>query len=466
MKVKTFLFVVLFPMMLSAQEYNIKSRGYYTLTDNYPNVYWTRGAYTSPDRCDRVLTGEDLTIYAYNKKMDWVFVYNQKKMGIIVGICDEKYEGKKLIKHLKDANVSKVKYEFSDLLAKQAKIRQNIDKYYAHEADLWRIKLIKDSLEARRQAVEDSIKLTKIRYVDSVDFLNDIIPSVSIDSIHYISVGLANSDILYADSVILESVADFECKGKIIGNFDKQIIDRKYPSYTKIYTDSATICYLDSAKNYFNKMESLLVSYAKDSIYLQTLDFPTRQQLEESWAEYEEKEEEEKYDNYMELVEERAPIILCDVNGTVSDENPMQINIGIINYSTKKIKTVDITGQLKNRINEPIRELRTKGYYWKCRLIGPITPVPRTKENFHDFYDVNALLGVDVRNISYHLAQEYNNEFEYGHRFSEEIPYYWSLNRNMSYHVHITSVVITYMDGSKISLSGKELQKHIIIPII
>lgn len=488
------LVALLCPMVINAQEYRFKVDGSHNLIGYYPD-YDKVGGYKLPERCDIAKDGEEFHIYAYDKKEDRVYVYNQHKMGIIVGICDELHKGEKLSKILKDTGVYKVKMEISHLIEMQNNIRVRIDKYYAHEADLWRIEFVKDSIEQRKKFVadsiakrqkfvqdsieerknfiRDSIKLNKLKIISSSEgkeiYYDDYL---GFDSCQSIQMGYDEiTKTLYIDSISWKQyVEDGEfidvldvMDGVNIGDLEKTVVDKIEPDKNKKYINKSTLNHLDADKDLFCEMQNVIILYVGDSIYTFIEEVPTEKQrradLEEMMAEFELKREIEKeqsaFTAYIKYVKQHAPILLKVGNIAFAPDEPLQLEVSIINFSTRKIKYVDITGQILDRVNEPLRELRTRGSYWKCRVTGPITPAPRSMENYHDFYDI-----IESGNLLSYMMKKNDYEYKYGHIFSCQTPYYFaSLDYDMSYHTKITSATITYMDGSKISLTGKQLEK-------
>ena len=66
---------------------------------------------------------------------------------------------------------------------------------------------------------------------------------------------------------------------------------------------------------------------------------------------------------------------------------------------------------------------------------------------------------IESGNLLSYMMKKNDYEYKYGHIFSCQTPYYFASLDYDTYHTKITSATITYMDGSKISLTGKQLEK-------
>ena len=129
-----------------SQELTEIAKEIYFLQENYPNGQWSRGSYVSSELGDIINIGDTITIYAYNKNKDWTYVYNQKKMGYIIGI---KYKDKSLYKQIMKSKIYTIDEETRK--TKENEIRSSINDYYSFYADAYdREVFVKDSIEKRK----------------------------------------------------------------------------------------------------------------------------------------------------------------------------------------------------------------------------------------------------------------------------------------------------------------------------
>ncbi len=121
----------------------------------------------------------------------------------------------------------------------------------------------------------------------------------------------------------------------------------------------------------------------------------------------------------------------------VDNEVTMSLDIQFTNCSRKIVKYVTFSGRFLNRVNDPVRELRKGGYKWKATGIGPVYPAPQSVE-------------------------EYKNPQEKFQRKVEFNNLYYFYPRNIVDRIEIISVTIEYMDGTKNTITGKELKKRVV----
>lgn len=141
--------------------------------------------------------------------------------------------------------------------------------------------------------------------------------------------------------------------------------------------------------------------------------------------------------NDIENYEQKDPFILDVMSWFVDNEITMSLNVRFTNCSKKVVKYVTMKGRFYNRVHDPVRELWKGGYEWRAVGIGPLYPAPRTIEEY------------DNPQGKYEGKSEFTN-------------LYYFYNRNVVSTIEVTSVTIEYMDGTKRSITGKELQNHVI----
>lgn len=158
-RIVCFILLFVLPLPLSSQELTIVASNKYKLYDCTPNPFFRRGDYISDERGDEVNIGETITIYAYNKSMDWTLVYNEKKTGYIKSI---KNLDKDLYKKIKKAKVWDYYKNSLEIKDKQVEIHAAINDYYnrlADAIDAYKRELfVRDSLAKRSKFVADSIQ--------------------------------------------------------------------------------------------------------------------------------------------------------------------------------------------------------------------------------------------------------------------------------------------------------------------
>lgn len=121
----------------------------------------------------------------------------------------------------------------------------------------------------------------------------------------------------------------------------------------------------------------------------------------------------------------------------VDHETTMSLAIQFTNCSQKVMKYVTFKGRFLNPVNDPVRELWHGGYTWTAKGVGPMYPAPRTLEEFEN------------------PQGKYNGKFEF-----QNLYYFYP--RQIATRLELISVSIEFMDGTKRTYTGKELQKRVV----
>lgn len=225
---------------------------------------------------------------------------------------------------------------------------------------------------------------------------------------------------------------------------DEEFFDRSVAYRTiidKYYNDIAdSLIKIDRLNKAKEVIKAALVKRAKeisDSLKLEK----RKQAVADSLAQLkaEETAEREMRAEVIKVFKSQAPIGLKFHSWGTDPDNYGQLyfDVDIINCSLKTIKYVRITGYVTNPVGDKLKELRTKGYYWSAKCVGPIYPRPTKLSEYDDRIDG--------------MCKNYE---------IDKTPYFY--NAELAEELHISSVWIQFMDKSSITLKGSYLQKHII----
>ena len=137
------------------------------------------------------------------------------------------------------------------------------------------------------------------------------------------------------------------------------------------------------------------------------------------------------------LFKANDPFIIDVKSYFVDHETTMYLAIQFTNCSPKIMKYVTFKGRFFNPVNDPVRELWHGGYTWTAKAVGPMYPAPRTLEEFEN------------------PQGKYNGKFEF-----QNLYYFYP--RQIATRLELISVLIEFMDGTKRTYTGKELQKRVV----
>lgn len=226
-----------------------------------------------------------------------------------------------------------------------------------------------------------------------------------------------------------ENASDFKIKQQKIYSAINRYYDRLADIYDrKIFVKDSIEKRQEFIADSIQKRERFI----RDSI----AKVEKRRQDSIKWTRQEEQRELKILED-IETYEQKDPFILDVMSWMVDHEITMSLNVRFTNCSRKVVKYVTMKGRFYNRVNDPVRELWKGGYEWRAVGIGPLYPAPRTLEEYEDPQG------------KYEGKSNFNN-------------LYYFYDRNVVSTIKVTSVTIEYMDGTKRTITGKELQKHVI----
>ena len=131
---------------------------------------------------------------------------------------------------------------------------------------------------------------------------------------------------------------------------------------------------------------------------------------------------------------ERAPFFVTVNSWSSNSVGGIEVCLSITNCSTNTIKYVNFQGYFKNAVGDKCYNEIGGGTVWKARGIGPIGPRPTTIDNCMErMYDCEGNYNFD--NITFYS------------RVADTF--------------HLSSVSVEYANGTTVTLSGANLQKHV-----
>ena len=137
----------------------------------------------------------------------------------------------------------------------------------------------------------------------------------------------------------------------------------------------------------------------------------------------------------IESYKKKAPIIV-EIDSWISNSvGGIEVNLSVTNCSPQAIKYVTFQGYFLNSVGDRCQNEVGGGTVWKAQGIGPIGPRPTTLENFDQRFE------------------ECHGKYTFDHlKFYSRVA-----NR-----FRLSSITIQYMNGKTITLSGKNLDVHVI----
>lgn len=134
-------------------------------------------------------------------------------------------------------------------------------------------------------------------------------------------------------------------------------------------------------------------------------------------------------------LKKKAPVVVkCD-SWSANSVGGITVSVSVTNCSNQTIKYITFQGYFLNAVGDKCINEIGGGTVWKARGIGPIGPAPTTLDNFDERWD------------GYRANYTFDNPTFYS-RVADTF--------------HFSSVTIQYMNGKTISLSGKNLNSHVI----
>lgn len=131
---------------------------------------------------------------------------------------------------------------------------------------------------------------------------------------------------------------------------------------------------------------------------------------------------------------ENAPFIISDISWDSNSAGGIEVGLSFTNCTNQTIKYVTFQGYFINAVGDRCQNEIGGGTLWKARGIGPIGPCPTTIDNCTErMYDCKGSYTFDNHTFYTRVA----NTFK------------------------LSSVIIEYMNGRKVTLSGANLNKHV-----
>ena len=130
-----------------------------------------------------------------------------------------------------------------------------------------------------------------------------------------------------------------------------------------------------------------------------------------------------------------SPFIISDITWDTNSAGGIKVSMTITNCSQQTIKYVTFQGYFKNAVGDKCQNEIGGGTIWRARGVGPIGPCPSNIENCRErMYDCKGSYDFDNLTFYSRVADTFI----------------------------LSSVSIQYMNGKTITLSGTNLDKHVL----
>lgn len=139
--------------------------------------------------------------------------------------------------------------------------------------------------------------------------------------------------------------------------------------------------------------------------------------------------------NLIEIFRNKSPIIVEFLTWTSNSVGGIEVSLKVTNCSSQTIKYITFQGYFLNAVGDKCRNEIGGGTIWKAKGIGPIGPCPSSLDNFDERWD-------DCT----------------GRYTFDNITFYSRIADRFFF----SSVTIQYMNGKTVTLSGKNLDSHVI----
>lgn len=134
------------------------------------------------------------------------------------------------------------------------------------------------------------------------------------------------------------------------------------------------------------------------------------------------------------IIKKNSPIRVIVDSWYTNSVGRVSVQLTLYNCSTETIKYITVKAFFTNAVGDKCSNEIGGGYTWQGKGIGPIGPAPTTVDNF------------DERIKEYKASYDFDNNSFYS---------------RTAHYIHISSVIIQYMSGKTITLSGNSLQSHV-----
>lgn len=136
----------------------------------------------------------------------------------------------------------------------------------------------------------------------------------------------------------------------------------------------------------------------------------------------------------IEVHKKNKPFVISDIYWSSNSAGGIEVSLSVTNCSGQTIKYVTFQGYFINAVGDKCRNDISGSTIWKARGIGPIGPCPTTPDNYYD----------RVNNCS----ARYN---------FDDLTFYSKVASTF----RLSSVIVEYTNGSKVTLTGANLNKHV-----
>lgn len=137
----------------------------------------------------------------------------------------------------------------------------------------------------------------------------------------------------------------------------------------------------------------------------------------------------------IETFKKNSPFIISDISWSANSVGGIEVSLSITNCTGQTIKYVTFQGYFINAVGDKCRNDIGGNTIWKARGVGPIGPCPTTADNYYDRKNnCGAIYSFD------------------------DLTFYTRVARTF----RLSSVTVEYTNGRKMTLSGANLNKHVI----
>ena len=143
----------------------------------------------------------------------------------------------------------------------------------------------------------------------------------------------------------------------------------------------------------------------------------------------------ESKQNLINVLQKKAPVVVELDSWSSNSVGGIELSLNVTNCSNQTIKYITFQGYFLNSVGDKCRNEIGGGTVWKARGVGPIGPKPTTIDNFDERWeDCKASYTFDNTSFYSRVADTF----------------------------FFSSITIQYMNGKTVTLSGKNLDSHII----
>ena len=137
----------------------------------------------------------------------------------------------------------------------------------------------------------------------------------------------------------------------------------------------------------------------------------------------------------IEIYKKKSPVIVTVDSWSSNSAGGIEVELSVTNCSTQTIKYISFQGYFNNAVGDRCYNEIGGGSVWKARGVGPIGPRPTTTDDFSEKFD-ECRASYDFDNLTFYS------------RTADTF--------------HLSSVTIQYTNGKTVTLSGSNLQNHVV----